>query len=383
MKIILSHLCFLLLAFCSISLAAEETEIPSQEATTVVTPPAVTEIKETNEIKEEIQKETTEVKNEEVTIKEIPSWLAMALAFDVGFTAGTPSQQGFSIPFFRLNASGDITPWVSYSIKLGQTREVSSSMLPQLLPTEVKVNLSTLEKKMRKLDSQGNFGADVGMFIPTFNPFWSKDLNEMEIPAYSTAQAVIFLPQDIGVEFFYEKPLQDFKATLGVFNGSGNFSLNTNNSRAVIASLSKGISLGSSRVTLGTSGYLLNQSSDGTLNYKSYQLIHAYLNLQTWQDRFLFGVEYSTGNFNDSSQRTRSTEFAFVTEATLSESVSLFGRYEKMEAAPKGDYDDFAHLQVGPVIKIVPQAKLFIYWDYHYYQGPSLSAYYAKLRVSL
>lgn len=101
--------------------------------------------------------------------------LAVSARFDLAFLTGNSVTQGFSLPSLRVSIYGDVTSILSYRVSVGQTREFTSALLPQLIPVEAYMDLGSSDTRSK----ESRFSIRVGMFTPSQNPFWTPDLSDL------------------------------------------------------------------------------------------------------------------------------------------------------------------------------------------------------------
>lgn len=291
---------------------------------------------------------------------------------DAAFSSNTPVAQGFSLPSLRLNADGSVGHHLEYGLALGQTREFSSAMLPQMLPVDAFMVLKTESN-----DDFGSLRLKVGMFNPMLNPWWTPDLADVPLPDYHAVHKTLLLDNDLGVEVSFQPMAQRLEIFAGAFNGNGVFSVNTNNSRAFTGGLRVHFPVGGARLGLGFSAYGLTQASSGSVNFKSNSLADIYVSLEA--GRFLLGLDLLTGGFEDSTRRVASFGGAGFLHVPLFQGVGVFSRLEGLRNSPIGG-GFLTQLQIGPQIGIDKAFQSFLFYEV---QNSSASGHISSAQVRL
>jgi len=281
--------------------------------------------------------------------------LAVNGRLDLAFSGGAPVAQGFYIPSLRLGAHGTLSRRLEYGLSLGQTREFSSAQLPQMLPVD-----AFMVVKVLGADEEFPLMLKLGMFNPTLNPWWSPDLAELSLPDYQTNHRALLLDNDVGVELQFQPGTERLKIRLGLFNGNGIYSLNTNNARAFNVSIETNYRVGDATLLVGLSSYTQTQSAAGSVNYKSNWLFDGYASIQnnTW----LIGADILSGGFEDSTRTVYPLGTGFFILSQLTEDLHAYGRYEYLQNSPTSG-GDLTTWQLGPMITIDRNFKAFFYYE--------------------
>lgn len=287
---------------------------------------------------ESIQETVIEKNIEE---SEKPSTLSVSARFDTNYSGGGSVHQGFSIPSARISVEGIAGRDIQYRFSAGQTREYSTALLPQLLPTEAYFSLH-----------QASLSLKVGLFSPQFNPWWTPDLSEVNFPDYHETQKALYLSREMGVELQYSFVPDSLQVSIGYVNGSGVFTLNTNNAKAGVASIQSKIPLGEHSLRLGTSGYIFSQSTSGAINYRSNSLWTVYAEVSLLP--VLFRVEGFLSHFEDSTKIILPEGGACSLHFKFGKGLSLFGRYEYASNSPIS-LGRIQHLEGGPILSFSKQ----------------------------
>lgn len=289
--------------------------------------------------------------------------LNFGLRIDSSLSEGGPTDQGFSIPSVRLTGFGDVTDNLNYRLSLGQTREFSSAQLPQILPVEAYVDFISAKKTdidSSRLDWKG------GMFTPSFNPWWTPDLSDIEMPDYLDTHRALFLSRDIGTELSYEFRPEGFKIGAGAFNGDGIVALNTNNSIAFTGFARELVHL-AEEVTMevGVSAYTLHQSSSGSINYKEDWAGDLYVDFNVTSIGLHVMGEGFLGNFQDSISNYNSQGGSLSVSLSLLEWLKVFGRFETLNEDPSNQGAYLNHFQIGPILKLDEAFKIYSFYEYY------------------
>lgn len=288
--------------------------------------------------------------------------LTFGLRFDTSFSAGSPAQQGFFIPSSRLSAYGVLSDWVSYRFSVGQTREFSTVLLPQLLPVEAFLNLSDFSREQGEADPMLSW--KVGLFTPSFHPNWTKDLSDLDLPDYGESHKALFMARDIGTELSYEFSPRGMKLGIGAFNGNGIVSMNSNNSKAFTAFVQNSAMVGEFRLTLLASGYALFQSSRGSINYRS-RMVGMVSLLTEWEPLNLSAnLDFFGGTFEDSMRSLNPSGWAASVSVGIEPWMRVWGRVEILSNPPESATNPTQHFQIGPELLLGENFKLFAYYDY-------------------
>jgi hypothetical protein len=314
---------------------------------------------------------TTDIKESEAAA--VPPLITLGARIDALFSEGLPTQQGFSIPSVRLSADGEVSKTIDYHLWFGETREFSTALLPQIMPVEAAIEWLPFAR----------FTWRVGMFTPFFDPWWTPDLSDLEIPDYSLVQSAVLLSRDIGTEMVYEIIPRYLTASIGAFNGNGILSLNTNSSRAFTASLRSSFNIVPEFiVSVGASAYTLSQSTLGAVNYRSTSIADCFMTLEFPALGFEVTGEVLGGAYQDSMNSTSPFGGVVLAFLDLTPSIKMFARGEVLNGNPNGDAYPLRQLQVGPIIKLDKALSAYIFYDYlEPGDGSSVSSGEIRLRL--
>ncbi|MCB0416135.1 MAG: hypothetical protein H6617_06545 [Bdellovibrionaceae bacterium] len=279
--------------------------------------------------------------------------LAVSARFDLAFLTGNSVTQGFSLPSLRVSIYGDVTSILSYRVSVGQTREFTSALLPQLIPVEAYMDLGSSDTRSK----ESRFSIRVGMFTPSQNPFWTPDLSDLPLPSYNRTHRELYLFRDLGAELRYESASRNIEASVAAVNGIGIFAQNTNNSKAGALYLKGRIPFGEWNFYAGAGGMGLLQSVSGNVNYKRNWVLTGFIGVTS-----RFGIlqgEYSVGEFETSTTYRNPTGGALMAFARISDQLKMFVRYENLVNPPTGGSGTLKVFQVGPVLELHETLTLF------------------------
>lgn len=332
-----------------------------------------------------IEETPAEVKNVPVDLKsnepDATELLNVGIRLDPGLTVGSPIQQGFLLNSARLTLFGTSDRF-DYRLSLGQTREFSGALIPQMTPVEAYIRANAW-REPGEFDEY-RLQATFGMFTPSFHPYWSPDLSDIDVNDYSVAHRAVFIGRDLGAELKYQNRAAGFSGGIGAFNGSGITTINSNNTKAFTAFARTEWGRPGSSIAFGLSGYWLGQSSRGGVNFKSNTLALGYTEINILDSRLKFVMEYFGGVFEDSTRRLNISGGAVWSWFELWEGTRLFARVESLSSSPIGNSLGFDHLVVGPIFDLSRTLKLYTHFDtLKYEDGTSQSQVLFRLRLNL
>lgn len=302
--------------------------------------------------------------------------LQLGARLDTAFSTGGAVQQGFSIPSVRLSALGAASDTLSYRLSVGQAREFSSLLVPQLIPTEAFLVLGKSEHLV-----PGDLVWKFGMFTPALNPWWAPDLSDVSLPDYHEAHKRLFLGRDIGVQINYQFT-ESLAVFAGAFNGNGVYGLNTNNARAMAGGVEWSSFSNTERVRVGVSGYFATQSSVGSVNYRSDWAASLYAHLAFPHSVAEVGLDFVVGDFLSSVTNYRPTSLALFGALPIAEWVALFVRLETARQVPQSGLD-LLHVQIGPQLLLSRFVKAYLLFDSLDVGTGTENAGLLRIRVSL
>ena len=292
-----------------------------------------------------------EPSGEEMELEE-PNPVELSARVDSLYSSNNVLAQGFSIPSLRLTAGGELFENLDFQLSAGQSREYTSLLLPQLIPSEAFIRWGEGE------DSLVRFRA--GMFNPIFSPSWTPDLSYLSLPDYHETHKRILLNRDIGAEITLRPFEETFELTLGFFNGNGILAMNTNDSKAVTVSGNLNLPIGSAKLSLGGSGYLLNQSSQGRGNFKANWVTDAFVALES--ESFALTLDGFTGRFEDNSRIVFVNGGAGFLKIHFMGCLFLFARLESLDQDPI-DFSPITHYDFGPILQWHERFTAFFLYD--------------------
>ncbi len=287
--------------------------------------------------------------------------LVVGLRTDIGFSAGRPIDQGFSLPGLRLNVSGEIARYVDYRLSLAPSREFSSVLIPQVLPVDAWVQFRDAGRNSWK--SEATILWKAGMFAPTLSPFFSSDLADLPIPDYARTHQATLLFRELGTEITYRPVPGLIDISLGLFNGSGIVALNTNNAKAFTGSVVFHWGLTStSTLNFGVSGYSSRQSDPGSVNYISNNVGHVFASLAIGEGSML-EFDVVSGRLVDSSRGVAALGVTGTAYIGLTEWFKGYFRAEALRYSPAIEAK-VNRVQAGPVFDPFRGVRVFSYLEH-------------------
>ena len=319
----------------------------------------------------------------ESVLKSPTNTMGFNIRIDGSYSGGGAVSQGFSIPSIRLSGFGQVGKYLDYRLSLGQTREFSTASLAQVLPVEAYVvfNVMAVEKR-----ADNNLRLKAGLFSPSFNPVWTPDLSYLNLPDFNATHRALFLSREAGGEVSFEAFNHLLEVSVGAFNGTGVFAENTNNAKAFTAFASLNVPLNSWKLSLGTGNYILNQSVEGSVNYKKSWASDVFLVVEVPELRSQIAVDAFLSHFEqqsgDSIRGISPYGGAAVLNLGLGGWLGLFGRYEYATKSPvlSGEIRQF---QLGPEIYFDENVKAFVTYTQLTSGGAKDKMVTARFRLSL
>jgi len=300
-----------------------------------------------------------------VAKKEIPSadelpFLSMGGRIDISFFAGNTVFQGFVLPSVRLSATGFISEKLIYDFSLGQTREFTTVVLPQMLPVFAFMDFALVGD--HRSDENERVSFRLGMFTPELNPWWTPDLSELSIPDYNEVHRVLLLARDLGAQMTYLSAGGAFELAVGYFNGNGIFALNSNNSRAINGYVKALFDAGDIDVNIGAGGYYFRQSSPGGASFIENYAANGFVSVESSAVYFFGDVTYA--EFMDSTRLIQPFGASVGLFLSIGEGIKLFGRAEGLDKSPEGATGMSRQYQIGPVFEYLEAFTLFTLYTY-------------------
>ena len=287
--------------------------------------------------------------------------LLIGLRMDAAYSGGGATTQGFSIPSVRLTAWGQAGDLISYRFSMGQAREFTSILLPTLIPVQAYIDFNSASAM--DWDPKSRMTLRMGLFTPTYNPWWSPDLAEITLPDYNETHRALFVNRDIGAEVIYEPIAGHLMFFAGGFNGSGIFSANTNNSRTFTGGVLGTIPIGSAKWAIGFSSYLRTQADSTNINYRADLIGNVYTSLELPESRFKLTAELFGGELNDSTRTAYPIGAAGSMMLPLFSAVRLFTRAEFLANSGTGT-GYIRNAQVGPVLELHKTTHAYLIYQY-------------------
>jgi hypothetical protein len=304
--------------------------------------------------------------------------IQVGLRMDAAYNAGGQSIQGFSLPSVRLTVWGQAADWIDYRFSVGQTREWSSALLPQLMPVEGFVDL----KAVALSSAPDTFGAvlRVGLFTPAFNPWWSPDLTDLPLPDYQASHSLLFVGRDLGVELNFEPVPNRLSFFAGAFNGNGVFAQNTNGAKAFTAGIKGSFQFEESTLNVGLSGVLREQADPSSVNFRSDSLGSLYAVLESPHSSFKLGAELIFGSLNDSTRSASPFGGALTLFTPHFGLLKVFARAEWLRNTGNGN-GTLKNFQAGPILHLHPSLQVFGLYQYLENGGSPETLVSARLRL--
>jgi hypothetical protein len=287
--------------------------------------------------------------------------LLVGLRMDAAYTGGGLSTQGFSIPSVRLTAWGQAGDLIGYRLSLGQTREFSTALLPQILPVEAYIDFNSAS--MLDWNPRSKLLVRLGLFTPSFNPWWSPDLADIPVPDYQSSHSLLFINRDIGAELVVEPIAGRIQFFAGMFNGSGIVGSNTNNAKAFTAGIRGAIPIGATKLTLGASAYLREQADSGSVNYRADSIVNLYTALEVPGTAFRVNGEVFAGTLNDSTRSSNPLGGALTLQVPVFRGFRIFTRAELVRGTGTGN-GWLRNAQMGPVMELQKGATAYLFYQY-------------------
>lgn len=307
--------------------------------------------------------------------------LGLSARLDASYTGGGAIAQGFAIPSLRVTAFGEAGEAIDYRISLSQTREYSSALIPQMIPSEAYMDLSTNPVRNGERRDTMDLRLRLGMTAPQFNPAWTPDLSELNFPDYGEVHKANFVSRDIGAELSMRTAGDSLFLAAGAFNGSGITSLNTNNSKAFSAFGRFSFLISSLKISLGNGTYFTEQSTLGAINYKKHWISDFFLSVGIEGTRTQLLVDSFISEYEDPNRIIAPNGYSVSATMGLIDWMGLFTRYEYASNSPqKGRVTAF---QVGPTAALSDYAKAFLIFQKLDFAGSEERAVFLRVRVSI
>ena len=284
--------------------------------------------------------------------------LSMKARFDVAFSGGEPTQQGFTTPHFYLGVEGLASQWMSYRLTVSPAREYSSALLPHLVPTEAFFRITNVP--ISETRDKASIALNFGLFSPDINPLWTPDIGELWIPDFFVGQRQLYLSREIGLQVT-ATPLPDrWTISAGYFNGNGVFGFNTNNSRAITGYTKFVVPIGGWRFFVGGGAFQFTQGTPGTTNYRSHLVANPFIGVDYEPLTMNVSLEGWLGNYEDVALRRHPRGFVVSARAGHPR-VQGFVRYFNLSAAPTSS-GYLSELHTGLATDPFPHLKMFLYF---------------------
>lgn len=307
--------------------------------------------------------------------------LTVGVRIDSGFSGGGAVQQGFSIPSLRLSAFGEGGTNIDYRVSFNQTREYSSALMPQMVPTEAYIDLATNPPR----DGAPREGSDLrlrtGMMAPLFNPWWTPDLGDLAMPDYHETHRALFTAREIGAELALRPWGETLTIAAGAFNGSGIISLNTNNAKAFSGHAHAVFRLGGIRLGGGNGTYYAEQSAPGAINYKKNWVTDFFVYVELLSLRAIIALDGFSSYYEDPTRSVSPAGVAVMAQIPVRDWISAFGRWEYANDSPLDG--EIQNMQVGPMLNLSQYVKGFVTYQAQTSGGADQRSVQVRLRLTL
>lgn len=307
--------------------------------------------------------------------------ISLGARVDASYTGGGSIAQGFAIPSLRVSAYGEAGHYIDYRVSLAQTREFSTALLSQLIPSEAYVDLSTNPPRNGERRKGMDIRLRMGMCAPLFNPWWTADLSDLSLPDYNETHKANFAIRDIGAEVALRPFGENFLVAAGAFNGSGITSLNTNNSKAFTGHFHWVIPLSGFKIGLGMGNFYMEQSTKGSINYKKSWVSDFFLYFGLENARIAILLDSFTSSYEDTTRVISPNGYSVAATMGLNDWMGGFVRYEFATDSPqKGQIRSF---QTGPMLTLSDYAKAFFIYQSLQLSGSEERSIFLRVRVSI
>ncbi len=280
--------------------------------------------------------------------------------FDAAFSGGEPTQQGFTLPHFFLGVDGTANPWMTYRLTVSPSREYSTGLVPNVVPTEAFIRMGSVSQK--EMADTANITATLGLMAPTINPWWSPDIGDLWVPDFFYGQRLLLLSRDMGLELAGHLIPKRLEVAVGYFNGNGIFGFNTNNSRALTAfGRLHLIPPGTWQMYVGGGFFHFAQGVSGATNYRQNWVANPFLAIEGEPLQLHFSLEGWWGGFQDSARRY--SPKGVVASLRLGHPrLQGFVRYLNLSSVPTS-MGRLSELHLGATSDPFPHLKIFFYFQ--------------------
>ncbi len=287
--------------------------------------------------------------------------LLVGVRIDAAYTGGGAVVQGFMIPSVRLTAWGRAGDLIAYRFSLGQTKEFSSVLLPTLMPVQAYVDFNS--SSAMDWDPHSRLTLRFGLFTPTFNPWWTPDLSEIALPDYNESHRALFLARDIGAEIILEPIVGRLQFYAGMFNGSGIFATNTNNSRAFTAGVQGNVLFNGAKWMMGFSALLHEQADPTNVNFRSDAIGNLFTSLEFAGSPFKLTAELFGGGLSDSTRNSTALGGAGALYIPVFTGLRFFARAEVLRGTGTGT-GLIRNGQFGPILDLHKSTQAYVFYQY-------------------
>jgi hypothetical protein len=296
--------------------------------------------------------------------------------FDGNFFTGSGGVEGFSLPSYRLSLFGVVSPHIRYRMSLGQAREFSSVLLPQVVPVEAFAVFAAGNRK------KNHATITAGLFAPSLVPWWTPDLSDLPIPEYASVHRAMLLGRELGTELTVAVVPGSVEASVAFVNGTGIFGSQSGATRAVTGMVRAAFGTPAIRVMLGAGGYYLTVGTLGTSQFRQQTVVDAFLQLRVPRLGVMLGADAIFGQYVDAFRKLAPSGGNVFLLANVASWADGFGRYEFLDRW-WGDRPSFRRVEVGPVFRLDAGVRLFVLVVHEQAEGRGELGGEARLRLQL
>lgn len=302
--------------------------------------------------------------------------LNVSLRFDGLLNVGESGFEGFALPSFRVSMFGQVAPRIRYRMSMGQAREFSSALVPELVPVEAFAVFAAGNPKK----PTATFTA--GLFSPSIVPWWTPDLSDLPLPDYASVHRAMLISRETGAEVSFSAIPGYLEGAVGFVNGTGIFGSQSGATRAVTAMVRTAFGAPGWRVMLGVGGYHKSLGSPSTPQYRRQMVLDAFFQLRMPRAGLTLGADYLFGKYDDAFRSLSPTGGDVFLLVDVTERVQGFARYEFMDQW-WGDTPTMHRLEAGPTLRFAKGTKLFLLMVSREAAGSRDTGGEARLRLQL
>jgi len=302
--------------------------------------------------------------------------LNLNLRFDGSFFAGNGGIEGFALPSYRVSLFGKVAPRIRYRMSLGQVREFSTALLPQIVPVEAFAVFAAGDPK------RPTATVTAGLFSPSIVPWWTPDLSDLPLPDYASVHRAMLIGREMGAELSVAAIPGYLEAAVGFVNGTGIFGTQSGSTRAVTAMIRSAFGSPHFRVMVGAGGYHLAMGSSGSPNFRSQNVLDAFFQFRIPSAGVTLGGDAIFGWYEDAFRTLNPSGGNLFLLVDISETFEAYARYEFLDHW-WGDTPSFRRLEFGPIVRVATGTKLFLLLRNVTSNGASEGGGEVRLRLQL